>query len=90
MPLTAYGDKDDKLTMTLRNVKVRFSEKPEAFLRLCNHDRVLLENVSVEGIGTDGALIEAWSDGEIVMRNVASDAGEEIRRTDKEFVCGTI
>ena len=90
MPLTAYGDKDDKLTMTLRNVRVRFSERPESFLRLCNHDRVLLENVSVCGIGKDGALIEEWSDGGVVLRNVASDAGEEIRRTDREFVCRAI
>ena len=90
MPLTAYGDKDDKLTMTLRNVRVRFSERPESFLRLCNHDRVLLENVSVCGIGKDGALIEEWSDGGVVLRNAASDAGEEIRRTDREFVCRAI
>lgn len=89
-PLTAYGGASEPFTLTLRDFRVRFSEKSPAFLWLCNHDRVLLERVKVEGLGGDSKLIETWSEGEIVLRDVQHDAGAEIVRAGRDFACRAI
>ena len=90
MPLSAYGGADEPLDLTLRDVDVRFTGNAAAFLWVCNYDRVLLERVSIVGLGVDSKLIESWSDGEVILRNVKHDAGAEIVRAEREFSCQAI
>ncbi len=93
-PLTAYGSSDIPIRLALEDCEISFSENraPEAFMHLCNYDKVLLKNTTVKNVN-GGELIKSWSEGgEIVADNFDTYGfdGEFLKITDEPFVCGAI
>ena len=89
LPLNAYGDRDVPLTLELRGCDVSFAEIPPAFMHLCHHRRVTLENVTVHGTG-DAPLIRRWSkDGVIEIRSCDAP-NEAVVDADEQFFAQSI
>ncbi len=78
MPLIAYGKADDKLTLKLENVDLSIREGSEGLdlIHACNYDSITLDNVKIDG--KIGSLIKKWSDGDVILRDVNSDADEQV------------
>ncbi len=94
MPLTAYGDTEDKFTLTLQNVDI--SDSPEftapSLINAANFDTLLLKNVSLTNIPCT-SLVKRWSnDDNIIFDNVKCDIAEcdRIKDADESFICGAI
>ena len=89
LPLNAYGDRDVPLTLELRGCDLSFAEIPPAFMHLCHHRRVTLENVTVHGTG-DAPMIRRWSkDGVIEIRGCDAP-NEAVVDADEQFFAQSI
>jgi len=96
MPLTAYGDADVPVEVTLENIEFSFSEGKEdtTFIRAANYKKIRMKNVKVLNAGADH-LIKSWDTekkGEIELINVECSIPEENRivYTDEPFFCQAI
>ncbi|MBQ4087699.1 MAG: hypothetical protein IJC78_05570 [Clostridia bacterium] len=90
IPLVLYGDKDNKVSLTMKNIDVSFSdEAKDSFIQLCHFDSVLLDSVTVKNLKVP-VLIRKWSDdGKIVTENFVCEGfnGEMEAMADEPFVC---
>lgn len=88
MPLTAYGDKNDKITVKLKNVSVKIRKGSEmtAFMHLCNYDELKVDGLHLEGFEGD-ALVRSWSpDDSADIKNVSGDVPSVlVKAADKPF-----
>ena len=93
MPLVAYGDAENKVTVKLNHVNVSFREKSDknCFMHACNYDIIMLNDVVVENYGGD-YLIKVWSKGKFEFENVKCglDACNLITDADCPFTCKAI
>ena len=70
IPLNAYGDRENPLTLTLKNCDIAFSKEHDCAIRGGNFALVEAENVVFKGIS--GALVKCYGEmGEIKSNNVA-------------------
>ena len=88
MPFNAYGDRENPLTLTLKNCGIAFSEKTDCAIRSGNFALIDVESTVFENI--DGALVKCYGDaGEIRAESVLG-----INRlcdvTDEPFVSKSI
>ena len=60
MSLCAYGDDAAKLSLGLKDCHIAFAEPQKEFIRACHVERILLDNVAVEGV--DGPCVRSWGD----------------------------
>lgn len=93
-PLTAYGDPERKVRLTLSDCRIRFADdRGEApFMHLCHFDKVILENTAVENVRGD-VLIKSWSkDDNLILRNFCASGFETpgVTYTEEKFVCKAI
>ncbi|MDP4133081.1 MAG: glycosyl hydrolase family 28 protein [Bacillota bacterium] len=90
MPLTAYGDKDTKVSVEFKNVDFSFREGYEetSFMHLCFYKKVIINNVTITNAKSN-PLIKTWSDGDIEIENLKCDVPEEslIKRATEDFKC---
>lgn len=91
MPLTAYGQKDCPLVLTLSDVSVKMREETNAdsFMHAAFFETLTLDNVTVEGFSGE-ALIKTWSEGDIRLNEVHHSAKEEVVRAEEPFCCKAI
>ncbi|MBQ2725471.1 MAG: hypothetical protein IJF78_07185, partial [Clostridia bacterium] len=89
LPLNAYGDRDVPLTLELRSCDVSFAEIPPAFMHLCHHRRVTLDNVTVRGTG-DAPLIRRWSDNGVIEIRSCDAPNEAVVDADEPFFAQSI
>lgn len=94
MPLTAYGDVDNKFRLSIENSNITFREGAEvdSFMRVCNHDKITLKNVNVKNFKGD-CLIKTWSDdGKVEFDNFNCDISEDklIKKAEEVFTCKPI
>ena len=69
MPFNAYGDRENPLTLKLKNCDIAFSEETECAIRGGNFALVEAENLTFKGVG--GALVKCYGEmGEIKTDNV--------------------
>ena len=69
MPFNAYGDRENPLTLTLKNCDIAFSEERDCAIRGGNFALVEAENVIFKGVS--GALVKCYGEmGEIKSNNV--------------------
>ncbi len=94
MPLTAYGNEEHKITLSLENIEI--GNSPEyaypALIHACHVKQLTMENVTIADTPIE-MLVKTWSDGgRYVFENVSCDIPEEKRivRTDEEFICRPI
>lgn len=90
MPLTAYGDKNVKIDLELKNVDVSFKGEEKPFIQGAHFDKVVIDNVKINGKLT--SLIKSWTKGgKILIDNVTGDVPkDEIIYTDEQFICKPI
>jgi hypothetical protein len=90
LPLTAYGDKDVKIDLELKNVDVSFGVENIPFIQGAHFDKLTLENVKING--KISSLVKSWTDGgKMTFDNVTGDLPEQkVIITDEKFVCNPI
>ncbi len=92
MPLTAYGDKDVPLILSLIDCQIAFAESDQAIslLHAAHFERITLKDVHVEA-SVPAPLVVSWSnDHNLVMENVTGTFEKTIDYTSKPFVCQAI
>ncbi len=96
MPLTAYGDPDERVKLWLRNVDASFREgaEAEAFMKAANFEIIAMEDVTIRGL-SGKPLMKCWGDpekGNAVFKNVCCDIPREMwmQYTDEKFICKPI
>lgn len=78
MPLTAYGDTDERFRLTLKNIdlSVREGANMRALVHSCNC-RTVIENLHLRGFDGD-TLVRTWSEGDLVsIENVTGDVPKD-------------
>lgn len=93
-PITAYGDKDCKISLSIKNCKIKFSDEAEnlPLMYLCNAEKVLFENTVVSGFKND-FLIKKWDNGgDIVSDGLICEGfdGKLTKIADEPFKCKPI
>jgi hypothetical protein len=90
MPLTAYGDKDVKIDLELKNIDVSFAKDGIPFIQGAHFDKLVLENVNIKG--NVQALVKSWTaGGHMFFDNVTGDIPKDnVIVTDEKFVCNPI
>ena len=69
MPFNAYGDRENPLTLKLKNCDIAFSEETDCAIRGGNFERVEVENVTFRGVS--GALVKCYGEmGEMKTDNI--------------------
>ena len=94
MPLTAYGDKKEPCSLTLKNIDYSLREGFETttFMHAANLSHLCMKKIKIRN-ASGGQLVKLWGDVlpkaqmEDVSGNVASDY---IVRTNEEFICNPI
>ena len=88
MPLTAYGDSDNKIDIVFKNVSISmregFSDVP--LFHMGNFKKLTLENFTVENT-TAPCLVRTWTDDTVELINVKSPIKEEdlVKKAEVEF-----
>ena len=86
MPLNAYGDKDDPVTVTLKDVEISNSPEfsAEALVHACHYEKLILQNVKLLDVPCK-ALVKRWStEGNIIFENIASELTEDAYVVDAQ------
>ncbi len=96
MPLTAYGDAEMPVSLTLENIEFSFRDGKEdtTFIHAANYKKIRIKNISLHGAKADH-LIKSWDTdrkGEIEIINVKSDIPTDnlVVYTDEAFCCHAI
>ena len=94
LPLTAYGDAEEKFDLVLKNASVAFEPGAEktTFMHASNFDRIVLDNVTLENSAAE-PLIKIWGEGGILDADGLKCAVAKenwIKHTDEPFVCQAI
>ena len=88
MPFNAYGDKENPLTLTLKNCGIAFSEKNDCAIKAGNFELVRVEDSVFENV--DGALVKCYGEvGKVETKNVIG-AAKDFDVTDEAFVSKSI
>lgn len=88
MPFNAYGDRENPLTLVLKNCGIEFSEKTDCAVRSGNFALIKVEDSVFEGV--DGALVKCYGEqGEIETSGVLGVA-RICDVTDEPFVSKSI
>lgn len=83
MPFNAYGDRENPLTMTLKNCGIAFSEKTDCAIRSGNYELIKVDECVFENV--DGALIKCYGEsGRVEVRNVIG-VNCDLTVTDEKF-----
>ena len=93
MPLTAYGDEDEPIKLTLKNVtaSMRDNADYQSFMLLRNFEKVEITNLKLTNFKAD-CLIKKGSEGKIELTDVSCSLPDEqlIQHTDEEFIISPI
>lgn len=88
MPFNAYGDRENPLTMVLKNCDIAFKENTDCAIRSGNFALIKVENSAFEGV--DGALVKCYGEpGQLEVNNVIG-VKENMTVTDEPFVSKSI
>ena len=94
MPLTSYGDVEEPLKLTMKNIDFSFREgfEHQDFLHMANVEELGMENVKIRN-AAGGAFIKMW--GEKIptckFENIIGSPKEEyIVKAEEAFTCKTI
>lgn len=86
VPIVAHGDKDTPVTLTMKHIDLSLRDGCEnvPVIQICNFERLQMEDFRLRG-HCGGAFIKAWTDGEIVTKNIQCDLPREawIQRTEE-------
>ena len=92
-PLTAYGEKDTPVTLTIENSSFGLAEGTEgmSFMHLCHFESVKLKNVNIHGL-KNAPLILRWSEGMPETDDLTWDDAENplIEDAKTDFACRAI
>lgn len=90
MPITAYGDKDLKVTLELKDVSIEFTQNHLPLIQCANYDKIILDNVVVKG--KVSSLLKSYGgDGRFFADKVVADYNDkEIELATDKFVCNPI
>jgi hypothetical protein len=90
LPLTAYGDKEVKIELELKNIDASFCTKGIPFIQGANFDKLVLDNVNIKG--DVSSIVKSWTKGgRYYFDNVTCDEKkEEVVYTEEPFVCNPI
>ncbi len=92
MQLNAYGGEDAPFSLTFKNCDISFAEDigEISFMHVCNHKKIVLENLKIKGIKT-APFIKKWSDaGEIFISDVSTEGNTEIEEATEPFFTNCI
>ena len=94
LPLTAYGDAEEKFDLVRKNASLAFEPGAEktTFMHASNFDRIVLDNVTLENSVAE-PLIKIWGEGGILDADGLKCAVAKenwIKHTDEPFVCQAI
>ena len=81
MPLTLYGDENDKITFTMKNVEIDMQDKFKHFalINAANYESINLTKVSLLNADLD-TVINKWTDGNI---NISGCSFGEVKTISK-------
>ena len=94
MPLTAYGDKNEPCSVTMKNVEFSFREGFEhtTFMHAANLKSLCMKNVTIHN-AVGGKLVKLWGDiaPQTDMENICGNVDDNyIVPTDETFICQPI
>ncbi|MBQ2614433.1 MAG: hypothetical protein IJB80_03770 [Clostridia bacterium] len=93
MPLTAYGDKENPVTLELKNLEISMRKGSEEidFMHIANYEKVSLKNVTLQNFKGKN-LIKTWSDGEVKIENLTCPLKEQdyLTKATDPFTCQPI
>ncbi|MBE7037380.1 MAG: hypothetical protein E7404_00565 [Ruminococcaceae bacterium] len=86
MPVTAYGDENIPVKLTLKDIEITLREGYENIdlIHACNYSSIVLDNVSVSGFKGE-CMVRKWSEGEILFKNVKPDNINKVKKASKPF-----
>ena len=88
MPFNAYGDRENPLTMKLKNCEISFKEKVDCAIRSGNFAVIEARDLRLENV--DGALVKCFGEaGNIVTENVVG-VDKIVEITDEAFYSKSI
>ena len=88
MPFNAYGDRENPLTMRLKNCEISFKEKVDCAIRSGNFAVIEARDLRLENV--DGALVKCFGEaGNIVTENV-DGVDKIVEITDEAFYSKSI
>lgn len=88
MPFNAYGDRENPLTLKLKNCDIAFKESVDCAVKAGNFSLIEAENVNLEN--ANGALVKCFGDeGEIKVSNVTG-VEKILEKTDEPFYSKSI
>jgi hypothetical protein len=83
MPFNAYGDRENPLTLTLKNCNIAFSQTTDCAVRSGNYELISAEKCVFENV--DGALVKCYGEsGRVEVSNVIG-VKENLTVTDEKF-----
>ena len=90
MPLTAYGDEKNPVTVEFENVDMTFKPGSEnvTFMYACYYNKISLKNVSIAN-NNSNPLIKTWSEGKIEIENLKCEAKDKnyVGKAREGFEC---
>lgn len=94
MPINAYGDANDPVTITLENIDISDSAEfsAEALIHACHFKRIVLENITLASVPCK-MLLKRWSnEGNIEVRDIRCDLPEDAYVCDakEDFYSATV
>ncbi len=88
MPLTAYGDAEDKIDLVLKNVSISMREgfSGVPLFHVGNFKKLTLENFTVKNTNAP-CLVRTWSDDKVELININAPIKEEdlVKKAETEF-----
>ena len=83
MSLCAYGDKDVKLSLTLKDCRLSFAKSQSEFVRAAHVESLTLDGVSVEGVS--GPCVRSWGDVAVPAVRESGGVEPEVVNADVPF-----
>lgn len=88
MPFNAYGDRENPLTLTLKNCRIAFSEETDCAVRGGNFTLVDAEQVTFENV--KGALVKCYGEAGEIRTVAVSGVDRIVDVTDEPFYSKSI
>ncbi len=83
MPFNAYGDRENPLTLTLKNCNIAFSQKTDCAIRSGNFKLINADNIKLENV--EGALVKCYGESGKVEAHSVIGVDRICDATDEQF-----
>lgn len=83
MPFNAYGDKENPLTLKLKDCDISFGKEMDCVIRSGNFELINVDNVNVKNV--NGSLVKSYGVAGKIIANKVNGVNEVCSITDEKF-----